>query len=130
MGTQATILNAALAHMESYSTALRIAWPNRNFDPGTDRQWFEVRLFPNTPREIVWDGGPQYLRGFIQVSVYAKPEVSIIEIINETDNIAAHFAKGTRFGPLAVSGTPAIASPVYTEAAIFIPVTINYFGVS
>ena len=130
MGTQAAIANDALAHMANYATSLRIAWPNQNFDPGNDPMWLEVRIFPNTSREIVWDNGPQYLRGFIQVSVYARPSTSIISILNETDNIATHFAKGTQFGAALVSGKPSIAPPVEDGAVIFVPVTISYIGVA
>ena len=130
MGTQAAIVNDALAHMANYSTSLRIAWPNQNFDPGNDSMWLEVRIFPNTSREIVWDNGPQYLRGFIQVSVYAHPSTSIIRILNETDSIATHFAKGTQFGATLVSGKPSIAPPVEDGAVIFTPVTISYIGVA
>ena len=128
MGAQAQIVDAALAHMASYNTSLRIAWPNQNFDPGNDPMWLEVRIFPNTSREIAWDNGPQQLRGFIQVSVHARPAVSIIDVLNETDSIAAHFAKGIPFGAVRVSGKPSIASPVQNGSMIFIPVTISYSG--
>jgi len=131
MATEADILNGALARMDGYATSLPIAWPGIKFTPPQSGMWFEVRYFPNEPNHFPWDDdGKQTYIGFLQVSVFGRPNEGIVSLTEEAEGIKARFPKGTAFGPVRVSRTPYLLSPIEEDNSIQIPVTIPYRGVT
>lgn len=131
MGTEVDILTGALDHLVALGSPLPIAWPNVNFTPPSTGEWLEARHFPNTTRTLGWqaDAKSEYL-GFVQISVYFRPNTGIVTATTEAQSIADHFAKGTLLGPVRVSQRASLAAAVFEDAFGFIPVTIPYRGIA
>lgn len=130
MANDKSILSGALSHMNTLSTSLPIAWPGIKFTPPNNGMWFEVRHFPNEPNHFPWGDGKQEYIGFLQVSVFTRPNLGLFGAMDEAEKIVAHFSKETAFGPVVVSRTPYLLSPIAEDTHIQIPVTIQYRGVA
>ena len=131
MAADKDILVGALGRMQTLSTSLPISWPGVQFEPPNSGMWLAVRHFPNQPNNIGWqvDAQQEYL-GFLQVQVFTRPGSGIVNALEMAEDVVAHFAKGTEFGPVCVSARPYISPDVTESDWIFIPVTIPYRGVT
>lgn len=128
MSVQTDIFVAAMTLMQDSVIDFPVAYPNVNFKPPADSIWFKIDHFPNDNRELVWgSGGTEYL-GFIQVLVFFRPDVGLIQAQDAAQVIKTLFAKGTELGIVRVEGIPSEAPPVYDGDHGFIPVTIPYRG--
>lgn len=129
MAANKDILKGAMDHMVAFVTSLPIAWPGVNFTPPSDGMWFELSLFPNEPDDLTYDDDDAITLGFVQVLVNDQAGNGIIGLIDEAENIIAHFPKGTDFGQVQVRKKPYMSPPVTDGNRIFIPVTIPYYGI-
>jgi hypothetical protein len=131
MAAETDIKNGGFARMASLSTSLPISWPNVNFTPPATGLWFEIRHFPNDNRTLGMAADSRTLFvGAFQVSVYFRPGTGEVEPARETENVIAHFAKGTALGPVRVSARPSSAPAIMEDEFGFIPITIPYRGIA
>lgn len=131
MGTEVDILTAALDRVDTYATALPIAWPNVNFEPPASGLWIEAAVLPNETGEIGWgaDARREYL-GLIQIAIYFRPGTGIVTATEEAEAIADHFPKGLVIGPVEIAGRGSLAPAIYEEGKGHIRVTIPYRGIA
>lgn len=131
MATDKDILTGVFTRMGTLATSLPIAWPGVNFTPPNSGMWLQIRHFPNEPNNIGWqtDAQQEYI-GFVQVQVFTRPGTGIVNATEIAEEVIAHFAKGTEFGPVCVSRRPYTSPDVVDSDWIYIPVTIPYRGIT
>lgn len=132
MATDKDILDATFARMASYSTSAPIFYPDRpDSDPPSTGRWIDFDIFPNEPDDPHWASDTQVYLGFLQASVYFRPGGGeFFAAYDEVEGIQAHFPKGLQLGPVKVRKRPYPRPLVTDDAALFIPVTIEYIGLA
>lgn len=132
MGVQTDIYNAAMTLLATIPSGTPIAYPNVDFKPpaAQDALWLVADHFPNNNRELVLSSDGTLYLGFIQVSVYFRPNQGIVKALTEAEAVVDLFPKSTALGIARVEGVASIAPPVYDESVGFVPVTIPYRGIA
>ena len=136
-GTDATILAAFLAHLETltFTPAMPIAMPGVPFTPPKDANgrllpYLAAFFMPNQTTNSELGAGQEQHRGMVQVSVFWPAGAGHIKPLEAADKIIAHFAKGVTLysGSLKIiiDRKPYAASPIQETDRVQVPVTVRY----
>jgi len=128
------IIEAAFQSLESftYEPQPAILYPGLKTEPPQRGMWLQPMVFPNEPDDIAWDNDACIdTRGFLQILIYFRPGMGVIEPSVLADALIAFFPKGSTIGPVRVLKRPWQSPPVVEDSsALFIPVTVPYQGLT
>ena len=123
-----TIRTAAMALISALNRPEPIAWPGINFPPPATGAWLEVELFENDPQQPGLPNGASSLpRGFLQVTVCARPGAGFVPLDTIADAIIAGLPKGTSIdGVVRIVQTPYKLASLSQGDRLSVPVTVPY----
>ncbi|MBB6306220.1 DUF4128 domain-containing protein [Xanthobacter tagetidis] len=125
------LLSAKLAALV-FSPAIPIAWPHVPFTPpASPRLWLEAwPMFNTTGNLFLGNGDPSLHLGIMQVTVVSPLGEGATPALGIAEQVAAHFAKGTRLQSedvdLRIYEKPSISTPFKDEGDLRTAVSIRW----
>ena len=113
----------------TFSPALPIAWPNKEFSPPAGNAWLRVNELPAGTQPFGLPGDPTDRTGLMQIDVFRPLGEGHVTAKEVAGQIAAHFPAGRRLTSegVSVKVTRAELGPVIRDdTRIMLPVTIYW----
>ena len=105
---------------------------NVNYNPPSDKRWWEVLYFPANYENEYWGEGKTY-RGMLRLILHwPQKNQGIYKPMEEVERVAEGFKKGTQLTDveesikLTITDNPNITSIIEEESGLLIGLTIKY----
>lgn len=125
MATNAEILTAFFTQVSDWAS-VPVSYPGKTFDQPNTGQWLEISHAPNDSDTYLSDQRIDR-RGILQINACCHPNDGVIDLYQLAEGISAEWHKLTVItGTVAVTRTPWLMTPITTDEAIRLPVSIEY----
>jgi hypothetical protein len=131
--TDTDIFKAFEQKLLTFTPALTIGWPNKDVPAGTPHPFLIFDHVPVSRVDNTLTGGGEFVRGFAQITVMAKPGEFATRANRLADQIAALFPYTLRLpvtgGEITISQPPEVQQGYPDGAHWRVPVKIPYFAI-
>lgn len=108
-----------------------IKYLNINFEPPSDKKWWEIRYFPNNIQNEFY-GREKTYRGILRLILNTPQDgKGIYSTMEEVELVAEHFKKGTKFETadghiIQIVENPDVTAVIEESPYSIVPLTIRY----
>lgn len=105
---------------------------NVNYNPPSDKRWWEVLYFPANYENEYWGEGKSYRGIFRLILHWPQKNQGIYKPMEEVERVAEGFAKGTQLtdstetAKVLITDNPNVTSIIEEESGLLIGLTIKY----
>ena len=105
---------------------------NVNYNPPSNKRWWEVLYFPNNYENEYWDKGKTYRGIFRLILHWPQKNEGVYKPMEEVERVAKGFEKGTMLTDdmnnvkVQISDNPDVSSIIEEESGLLIGLTIKY----